>query len=126
MRQLKEELGMSIMLITHDLGVVAEMADFVVVMYAGKIVEKGSVEDIFDHPTHPYTVGLMKSKPVIGKTDHNQKLYSIPGQVPNPINMPENCYFNERCEFCTEACRTQVPELKEISKGHFVACLVRA
>ena len=126
MRRLKSELGMSIMLITHDLGVVAEMADYVVVMYAGKIVEKGSVEDVFEHPTHPYTVGLMKSKPVIGKTDHNQKLYSIPGQVPNPINMPENCYFNERCEFCTEACRTQVPELKEISKGHFVACLVRA
>ena len=125
MRQLKSEFGMSIMLITHDLGVVAEMADYVVVMYAGKIVEKGSAEDIFEHPAHPYTVGLMKSKPVIGKTDHSKKLYSIPGQVPNPINMPENCYFNERCEFCTEQCRQQVSELKEISKGHFVACLVR-
>ena len=93
MRKLKKELGMSIMLITHDLGVVAEMADYVVVMYAGKIVEKGPVDDIFEHPTHPYTVGLLKAKPVIGKTEHNKRLYSIPGQVPNPIDMPENCYF---------------------------------
>jgi peptide/nickel transport system ATP-binding protein len=126
MRKLKNELGMSIMLITHDLGVVAEMADYVVVMYAGKIVEKGSVDDIFEHPTHPYTIGLMKSKPVIGLTDHNKRLYSIPGQVPNPVDMPENCYFNERCEFCTEQCKKQVPVLKEISDGHFVACMVKA
>lgn len=126
MRKLKDELGMSIMLITHDLGVVAEMADYVVVMYAGKIVEKGSVTDIFENPTHPYTIGLMKSKPVIGKTDHNKKLYSIPGQVPNPIDMPENCYFNERCAFCTDQCKQQIPELKEISEGHFVACWVKA
>jgi peptide/nickel transport system ATP-binding protein len=126
MRKLKDELGMSIMLITHDLGVVAEMADYVVVMYAGKIVEKGNVNDIFEHPTHPYTIGLLKSKPVIGQTEHNRRLYSIPGQVPNPIDMPENCYFNERCEFCTEQCKQQVPELKEISDGHFVACLVKA
>lgn len=126
MRHLKDEFNMSIMLITHDLGVVAEMADYVVVMYAGKIVEKGSVDDIFEHPTHPYTVGLLKSKPVIGKTDHNKRLYSIPGQVPNPIDMPDNCYFNERCSYCTEQCKKQIPELKEISKGHYVACLVRS
>ncbi len=126
MRKLKKELGMSIMLITHDLGVVAEMADYVVVMYAGKIVEKGPVDDIFEHPTHPYTVGLLKAKPVIGKTEHNKRLYSIPGQVPNPIDMPENCYFNERCEYCIEQCKRQVPELKEISPGHFVACPVRS
>ncbi len=126
MRKLKDEIGMSIMLITHDLGVVAEMADYVVVMYAGKIVEKGNVNDIFEHPTHPYTVGLLKAKPVIGRTEHNKRLYSIPGQVPNPIDMPENCYFNERCEFCTEQCKKQVPELKEISDGHFVACPVRS
>ena len=126
MRKLKKELGMSIMLITHDLGVVAEMADYVVVMYAGKIVEKGPVDDIFEHPTHPYTVGLLKAKPVIGKTEHNKRLYSIPGQVPNPIDMPENCYFNERCEYCIEQCKKQVPELKEISPGHFVACPVRS
>lgn len=126
MRKLKGEFGMSIMLITHDLGVVAEMADYVVVMYAGKIVEKGSVDDIFEHPTHPYTIGLLKAKPVIGKTDHSKRLYTIPGQVPNPINMPENCYFNERCEFCTEQCKQQAPVLKEISTGHYVACFVKA
>ena len=125
MRRLKDELGMSIMLITHDLGVVAEMADYVVVMYAGKIVEKGPVLEIFAHPTHPYTVGLLKSKPVIGKTDHNQRLYSIPGQVPNPIDMPENCYFNERCEACTEACKAGIPALRDLGNGHFVACFNR-
>ena len=95
MRKLKEEMDMSIMLITHDLGVVAEMADYVVVMYAGNVVEKGKVLDIFQNPMHPYTIGLLKSKPIIGKTNHNERLYSIPGQVPNPINMPENCHFNE-------------------------------
>ena len=105
MRKLKEEMDMSIMLITHDLGVVAEMADYVVVMYAGNVVEKGKVLDIFQNPMHPYTIGLLKSKPIIGKTNHNERLYSIPGQVPNPINMPENCHFNERCEFCQEGCK---------------------
>lgn len=125
MRKLKEELGMSIMLITHDLGVVAEMADYVVVMYAGKIVEKGNVLDIFDHPTHPYTVGLLRSKPVIGMTNHNERLYSIPGQVPNPVDMQENCYFHDRCEFCTEKCKADIPELKDIGNGHFVSCWVR-
>ncbi|MCI1982710.1 MAG: ABC transporter ATP-binding protein [Oscillospiraceae bacterium] len=125
MRQLKKEMNMSIMLITHDLGVVAEMADYVVVMYAGKIVEKGTVNDIFEHPMHPYTIGLMKSKPVIGQTDHSKRLYSIPGQVPNPIDMPENCYFNERCELCTERCKKEVPELKDVGNGHYVACLVK-
>ena len=105
MRKLKSELDMSIMLITHDLGVVAEMADYVVVMYAGNVVEKGKVLDIFQNPMHPYTIGLLKSKPIIGKTNHNERLYSIPGQVPNPINMPENCHFNERCEFCQDGCK---------------------
>ena len=91
MRKLKEEMDMSIMLITHDLGVVAEMADYVVVMYAGNVVEKGKVLDIFQNPMHPYTIGLLKSKPIIGKTNHNERLYSNPGQVPNPINMPDYC-----------------------------------
>ncbi len=111
MRKLKVELDMSIMLITHDLGVVAEMADYVVVMYAGNVVEKGKVLDIFQNPMHPYTIGLLKSKPVIGKTHHNERLYSIPGQVPNPINMPENCHFNERCEFCQDGCKEKEPKL---------------
>ncbi|QNK40056.1 ABC transporter ATP-binding protein [Caproicibacter fermentans] len=125
MRKLKDELNMSILLITHDLGVVAEMADYVVVMYAGKVIEKGNVADIFAHPTHPYTVGLLKSKPVIGQTEHNKRLYSIPGQVPNPVDMPENCYFNERCEFCTKQCKEEMPVLREIEPGHFVACWVK-
>ena len=113
MRKLKEEMDMSIMLITHDLGVVAEMADYVVVMYAGNVVEKGKVLDIFQNPMHPYTIGLLKSKPIIGKTNHNERLYSIPGQVPNPINMPENCHFNERCEFCQEGCKEKEPKLAQ-------------
>lgn len=126
MRQLKEELGMSIMLITHDLGVVAEMADYVVVMYAGKVVEKGDVFSIFDHPTHPYTVGLLKSKPIIGITEHSKRLYSIPGQVPNPIDMKDSCYFHDRCEFCMPKCENEMPELKEIGSGHLVSCWVRS
>lgn len=126
MRKLKAELDMSIMLITHDLGVVAEMADYVVVMYAGNVVEKGKVLDIFQNPMHPYTIGLLKSKPVIGKTNHNERLYSIPGQVPNPINMPENCHFNERCEFCQEGCKEKEPKLVHVGNGHYVACFVNA
>ena len=126
MRKLKEEMDMSIMLITHDLGVVAEMADYVVVMYAGNVVEKGKVLDIFQNPMHPYTIGLLKSKPIIGKTNHNERLYSIPGQVPNPINMPENCHFNERCEFCQEGCKEKEPKLVHVGNGHYVACFVNA
>ena len=124
--KLKEEMDMSIMLITHDLGVVAEMADYVVVMYAGNVVEKGKVLDIFQNPMHPYTIGLLKSKPIIGKTNHNERLYSIPGQVPNPINMPENCHFNERCEFCQEGCKEKEPKLVHVGNGHYVACFVNA
>ena len=126
MRKLKEEMDMSIMLITHDLGVVAEMADYVVVMYAGNVVEKGKVLDIFQNPMHPYTIGLLKSKPIIGKTNHNERLYSIPGQVPNPINMPENCHFNERCEFCQEGCKEKEPKLVHVGNGHYVAWFVNA
>jgi peptide/nickel transport system ATP-binding protein len=96
LRDLKDRINSSIMLITHDLGVVAEMADYVVVMYAGRVIEKGTAREIFKDPRHPYTIGLMKSKPVVGK--HVDKLYNIPGNVPNPINMPDYCYFKDRCE----------------------------
>ena len=96
LRNLKNKINSSIMLITHDLGVIAEMADYVVVMYAGRVVEKGTVQEIFANPSHPYTIGLMASKPVIGKKV--DKLYSIPGKVPNPVNMPDYCYFRDRCE----------------------------
>ena len=93
---LKRKLNSSIMLITHDLGVVAGMADYVVVMYAGRVVEKGTTEDIFHHPAHPYTIGLMQSKPVVGKKV--EALYNIPGNVPNPVEMPNYSYFRDRCE----------------------------
>ena len=120
LRQLKDKTNASIIFITHDLGVIAEMADFVVVMYAGRIVEKGTAEDIFYHPAHPYTIGLMNSKPVVGKK--GDELYSIPGKVPNPINMPDYCYFRDRCELCVEKCAGKYPDTVQISETHFVSC----
>ena len=120
LRQLKDKINSSIMLITHDLGVIAEMADYVVVMYAGRIVEKGTADDIFYHPAHPYTVGLMASKPVVGKKV--DKLYSIPGKVPNPINMPNYCYFKDRCEMCVEGCKGEYPCEISLSDTHKVSC----
>lgn len=120
LRDLKVRINSSIMLITHDLGVIAEMADFVVVMYAGRIVEKGTVEEIFSNPCHPYTIGLMNSKPAVGKKV--DRLYSIPGKVPNPINMPDYCYFKDRCEMCLEVCEGKYPELVQLSPTHFVSC----
>ncbi len=120
LRQLKEKINSSIMLITHDLGVIAEMADYVVVMYAGRVVEKGTAEEIFEHPAHPYTIGLMASKPVVGKKV--DKLYSIPGKVPNPINMPNYCYFKDRCEMCIDACNGAYPCEISLSDTHKVSC----
>ena len=120
LRQLKDKLNSSIMFITHDLGVIAEMADYVVVMYAGRIVEAGTASDIFHHPAHPYTIGLMNSKPVVGrKVD---ELYSIPGKVPNPINMPNYCYFRDRCEMCVDGCDGAYPAEISISDTHKVSC----
>ena len=120
LRQRKDKINSSIMFITHDLGVIAEMADYVVVMYAGRIVEKGTAEEIFAHPAHPYTIGLMASKPVVGKKV--DKLYSIPGKVPNPINMPDYCYFKDRCEMCVEGCSGEYPHMVQLSPTHFVTC----
>ena len=120
LKSLKEKLGSAIMLITHDLGVVAGMADYVVVMYAGRVVEKGTAEEIFYHPAHPYTIGLMASKPVVGK--RVDKLYSIPGKVPNPINMPDYCYFRDRCEMGVEGCSGAYPSEISLSKTHKVSC----
>ena len=120
LRDLKNKINASIMLITHDLGVVAEMADYVVVMYAGRVVEQGTADEIFHHPAHPYTIGLMKSRPMLNqKVD---RLYSIPGNVPNPINLPEHCYFKNRCGSCTEACNGKYPELISLTKTHKVSC----
>ena len=120
LRNLKDKINSSIMFITHDLGVIAEMADYVVVMYAGRIVEQGTAEEIFAHPAHPYTIGLMASKPVVGR--QVEKLYSIPGKVPNPINMPDYCYFKDRCEMCVERCGGEYPCEVSISPTHKVSC----
>ena len=120
LRNLKDKINSSIMFITHDLGVIAEMADYVVVMYAGRIIEKGTAEEIFAHPAHPYTIGLMASKPVVGK--QVDKLYSIPGKVPNPINMPNYCYFKDRCEMCVEPCGGAYPGEISLSPTHKVSC----
>lgn len=120
LQHLKNKINSSIMLITHDLGVVASMADYVVVMYAGRVIEKGTADDIFHHPAHPYTIGLMKSKPVVGqKVD---ELYNIPGSVPNPVDMPNYCYFFDRCETPCERCTGRYPPEIRISDTHVVSC----
>lgn len=119
-RSLKNKINGSILLITHDLGVVAEMADYVVVMYAGRAIEQGTVREIFHNPKHPYTIGLQKSKPTMD-SDSDQ-LFNIPGNVPNPVNMPNHCYFKERCSKCTKKCSGEYPGMVQLSPTHFVAC----
>lgn len=120
MRNVKDKFNTSIMLITHDLGVVAEMCDRVVVMYAGKVVETGNVLDIFKNPLHPYTKGLLMSKPTL--TNDSTTLYSIPGQVPNPINLPNGCYFSDRCSKTMDKCKYEIPKLKDLNNNQKVAC----
>ena len=120
LENLKKKLNSSIMLITHDLGVVAGMADYVVVMYAGRVVEKGTADDIFHHPAHPYTIGLMRSKPVVGKKV--DALYNIPGNVPNPVDMPDYCYFRDRCEMHCDRCKGDYPPEIKVSDTHVVSC----
>ena len=120
LRGLKDKINSSIMLITHDLGVIAEMADYVVVMYSGRVVEAGTAKEIFSNPSHPYTIGLMASKPVVGK--HVEKLYSIPGKVPNPINMPNYCYFRDRCDKRKGCCDGAYPGEISLSETHRVSC----
>ena len=120
LRTLKDRINSSIMLITHDLGVIAEMADYVVVMYSGRIVERGTASEVFHNPCHPYTIGLMASKPVVNR--RVDRLYSIPGSVPNPINMPNYCYFRDRCEKCIDKCNGEYPKEIYVSPTHMVAC----
>lgn len=117
---LKRKINSSILLITHDLGVIAEMADYVVVMYAGRIIEQGTASEIFHNPCHPYTQGLQKSKPTMKSNE--EKLFNIPGNVPNPINMPDYCYFKERCSQCIGKCSGKYPGMHQVSPTHFVAC----
>lgn len=121
LKKLQQEQGCSVMLITHDLGVIAEMADEVVVMYAGKVIEKGTASEIFHKPLHPYTIGLQRSKPLITSSS-TEPLYSIPGQVPNPINLPNTCYFKNRCDKCTARCNGEYPKEIKVSDTHFVSC----
>jgi peptide/nickel transport system ATP-binding protein len=121
LKSIQKKTGCAIMLITHDLGVIAEMADEVVVMYAGKIIEKGTVSEIFKDPKHPYTIGLQKSKPLITSLS-NEPLYSIPGQVPSPINLPNTCFFKNRCTKCIGKCNGLYPGEVKVSDTHYVSC----
>ncbi len=121
LQDIKNKIDGSILLITHDLGVIAEMADYVVVMYAGKVIERGTVEEIFHDPKHPYTIGLQRSKPTMS-LDDGTELYNIPGNVPNPVNMPAHCYFKERCAQCTGKCGGDYPGMVQLSPTHYVAC----
>jgi len=120
LRDLQKEKGMAILLITHDLGVVAENADHVVVMYAGKIVERAPVEQLFDQPKHPYTVGLFRSLPRLD--NKNDRLEVIEGNVPNPLDFPSGCKFRPRCPHATDKCAEQEPALESINDYHEVAC----
>ena len=127
--ELQKDTGMSIMIITHDLGVISEMAEEVVVMYASKVVERADVQTLFAEPRHPYTRGLLRSRPELGNisseaTGVKEPLYTIPGNVPSPLRFPTGCKFHPRCEFCFEPCAGKEPELKEVSPGHFVRCFL--
>ncbi len=118
--ELQDELGMALLLITHDLGVVAEQADDVAIMYAGKIVERAVPRVIFSRPLHPYTLGLLKSIP--GYNGIKTKLEAIPGIVPSPLNLPVGCRFSDRCTRVEDGCKEAEPELREVEKGHWVSC----
>jgi oligopeptide/dipeptide ABC transporter ATP-binding protein len=120
LNDLRDELGMSVLLITHDLGVVAEVADRVVVMYAGKVVETADVVDLFEHPLHPYTRALFRSLPSL--ESRKETLEVIPGSVPNPLDFPSGCRFRTRCQIARPECATFDPALEELRPNHFVAC----
>jgi peptide/nickel transport system ATP-binding protein/oligopeptide transport system ATP-binding protein len=122
MRGLQKKLGMAILIITHNLAVVAEMADVIYIAYAGKIVESATAKEIFKTPRHPYTYGLLQSIPKFTEKRTNEPLPAIEGMVPSPYHMPKGCRFNPRCPFATEKCREEEPELVELSPGHMVRC----
>jgi oligopeptide/dipeptide ABC transporter ATP-binding protein len=123
MRRLQKEMGMAIMLITHNLGMVAQMVDRVVVMYAGQVVESGGVERIFDHPAHPYTVGLLGSIPKLN--ERRDRLQVIEGTVPTASHMPTGCRFHPRCSSALEVCKEELPALVETEPGHAVRCWIK-
>jgi oligopeptide/dipeptide ABC transporter ATP-binding protein len=120
-RALQRDFGSSVVMITHNLGVVSQMADHVAVMYMGKIVEYAAVRELFHHPLHPYTVGLLNSVPVLGKKGR-QQLVPIRGMVPNPTETIRGCAFAARCPHAMKVCLEQTPPLKEVSPGHYAAC----
>ena len=123
MKQLRDETGTSVLIITHNLGVVAEICDYVYVMYAGRIVEQAPTCELFDHTAHPYTKGLMASIPRIG--NNQERLHTIPGVVPNLLHLPEGCTFCTRCECTVEACRKEKPVLKKVGEEHWSACAIQ-
>ncbi len=120
LRELQESEHMAIMLITHDLGVIAEIANHVAVMYAGKVVEFAPVEELFLNPKHPYTIGLFRSIPRTGH--HKERLQVIPGNVPNPLEFPQGCKFWPRCPYAVEQCQEQEPPLETVASDHTAAC----
>lgn len=121
LRELQETQGMSILLITHDLGIIAEMADDVSVMYASKVVEQATVKELFENPLHPYTNGLFRSRPELGRSK-SEKLATIRGMVPSPLRFPAGCKFHPRCPYAKGQCEKAEPSLREIRPGHFVHC----
>jgi len=121
LRALQAENGMSILMITHDLGIIAEMADQVAVMYASKVVEYAPVQELFARPLHPYTRGLFRSRPQLGHSKQ-QKLNTIEGMVPSPLRFPAGCKFHPRCPHCQDLCRRDEPVLREVTPGHWARC----
>ena len=120
MNDLKRELGTSMIMITHDLGVIAKICNNVAVVYAGQIIESGTKYDIYDRPSHPYTIGLFNSLPDLSKTE--PRLKAIPGMMPNPMDLPQGCAFAPRCPMATDQCREKCPALRELEPGHTVRC----
>ena len=120
MKDLRKKFGSAMIMITHDLGIIAEVCDEVSVVYAGQIVEHGTLEDIFNHTMHPYTEGLFGSLPNI---EDRKRLQPIPGLMPDPTNLPKGCPFSPRCKYCTEACKKDRPEKKWASDTHYVRCV---
>lgn len=123
-RRMNREMGMSVLMITHDLGVIAQLCDRVVVMYAGQIVEMADVKSLFQNPLHPYTSGLMRAIPTLNRQNtDSQELYTIPGMVPSPDNLPQGCRFAERCPYMQEPCTAAIPPLRHEGNNHFSACI---
>ena len=122
--RLRDQIGMAVLLITHDLGVVAETADRVIVMYCGQAVEEAAVEALFEKPLHPYTLGLLQSIPTMDDEQDTGKLYMIPGMVPDPLNLPKGCSFAPRCERCFERCKSEQPPLYQCGGGRAVRCFL--